>query len=520
MEDHKRTLSLLYDMATLALAYGVLVVAAQLGAGTTGMAAPFWALKAFKANWPTWWIATLGGAFIVGAIALGLNPFRSAGEYGYARFATLRDLKKWGLVAATGVILGTWRGRYIRTEEPLSIIVAAPPDSGKTAGIVIPNLLSCGNSLLVTDVKGELYEKTHKHRQKFSKVVLFAPGEDNSAGWNPFSKVELPPGWDDVVVRVGQVAATLYAPDKADGNPIWLNGGRSVFTLFALYLIHKHGETSIPRVRSFALSTPDPQRLMADIADEPGSPQRVKEEAYKFITLAEETWGGFWSNFNERLDVFADPRVARNLDRSDFTSAELRQHRLTVYAKISTADLLRLTPVLGIFMESTCLHLISRERGPGEFKVTYLLDEFARLPVMQALINMPALSRSYGVNAMFVFQSESQVVERYGQKALESLKNTTAYHIYFSSNEPNSAEIVSRAIGPRTRKKLSFATSESRITRNTNETNEGVPLVSAQDVMNLPFRTILILKQQSFAKPILAKDARWYLDGALKPLVI
>jgi len=520
MEEHKRTLSLIYDIGALAVAYGVLVLAAYFGAGISGLAAPFWAMKAFKSSWPQWWLISLGASILGGALALGLNPFRSAGEYGYAKFATARDLKKWGLRAATGIILGVAWGLYIRFSEPLSVFVVAPPGSGKTAGIIIPNLLSCGNSTISVDIKGELYEKTAKRRATFSKVVRFAPGEDESVAWNPLSKTDLPAGWDDVVLRVSQIASVLYAPDKFTSDKTWINQGRAVFILFALYLIHKNGEASIPGVREFALSTPDAQRHIAQLADEPGVPTRVREDGYRFATMADRQWSGVFGEFNERLDVFADPRVARNFRRSDFSIQNIRKERTSIYLKVAPADIDRLSRCLGLFCESSCLGLISKERAPGEFFVTYFLDEFPRLPAMEALINLPAISRGVGVNAVFVVQSESQVADRYGKDKLETLKNTCAYHVYFAQNTIEVAERISRSIGPRTRKKLSFATSETRITRNTNESNEGVPLMTAQDVMGLPERRILILKQNNFPTPILAKDARWYLDAALKPLVM
>lgn len=519
MEDQKRALSLLWDLGSVALAYGVLWLAAVFGAGLHGPAAPFWALKVFKADWPQWWIITLFSAAIGAALAIGFNPFRTGGEYGSARFARLGDLKKWGLLSKTGLILGVFHGRYIRFKESLSVLVVAPPGSGKSAAVIVPNLLSCGNSMVVVDVKEELYRLTAKHRKTFSKVYKFAPGEDDSAAWNPFSRKELPAGWDDVILLVGQIGAVLFAPATEKADPYWLNQGKSVFLAFALYLIHKNGETSIPGVRTFGLSQNDPQLLLAQIADEPGVPLRVLEEARKFITMADKQWSGVWGAFNDRLDVFADPRVAKNFTGCDFRITDLRTVRTTIYLKATPADIDRLAPCLAMFCEAAALRLISKDRAPGEFVVTFLPDEFPRLPKMEALVNLPAVSRGAGVNSVFVVQAKSQVVDKYGEQATLTLMNTCAYQLYFAQNESNLAESVSRAIGNRTRKKFSFSTSESRITRNTSEVNEGVPLVSSQDVMGMKLGELLILKQNSFPTPILAKSAYWAKDGAMKGLV-
>lgn len=518
MEDSKRALSLIYDTATLVGWYLALVGLAHFIGGFEGMAAPFWALKAFKTTWPNWWVMSFAGSVIGGAVVFGLNPFRGAGEYGSAAWATEKDVKAASLREATGVILGVLRGKYLRYSSSLSAFIIAPPDSGKTAGIVIPTLLSCGDSIITLDWKDELRKKTATRRAQFSRVLWFAPGEDDSAGWNPLSAQDLPSRWEDRIVVIDRIASLLYAVGPKD-DPYFVGGGRRVFVMFAQYMLDRFGETSIPKIRAFALSTPDAQAHIAKIADTMGVPQRVKEEGYKFASMADRQWSGVWDNFADRLDVFADPRVSKNFDRSDFSLPQLRSERLTVYVHARPDDVARLKNCIALFLEAAALSLISRERADGEQQVRFINEEFARLPALEELITLPALSRGYGVSSLFIFQSWSQAVDIYGEQKARTLKNSCAFQVFFAQNETTVAEDVSRSIGPRTRKKLSFATSETRITRNTNEANEGVPLVLPQDVMGLKPREILILRQNHFPTPIKAKDARWYLDGALSGLV-
>lgn len=518
MEDSKRALSLTYDMVVLAGAYLALVALARYLGGFEGMAAPFWAIKAFKASWPDWWIMSFAGVAVSGAITLGLNPFRGAGEYGSARWAREKDIKDAGLREPTGPIVGKLRGKYLRYSSSLSSFIIAPPDSGKTADIVVPTLLSCGDSMIVLDWKDELRQLTAPRRSQFSRVFWFAPGHPDSAGWNPLAAANLPPEWEDRTIIIDRIASLLYAVGPKD-DPYFVGGGRRVFVMFAQYLLDKDGETSIPKVRAFALSGPDPQARIAAIADTMGVPQRVKEEGYKFAGMADKQWSGVWDTFAERLDVFADARVAKAFDRSDFSLPQLRSERVTVYVYARPDDVVRLKSCIALVLESAALSLISRERAPGEQQVRFINEEFARLPPLEALVDLPALSRGYGVSSMYIFQAWSQAVDGYGEQKARTLKNSCAFQIYFAQNEITLAEDISRAIGPRTRKKLSFATSETRLTRNTNETNEGVPLVLPQDVMGLPVGKILILRQNHFPTPIKANGARWFKDRTLRDLV-
>ncbi len=48
---------------------------------------------------------------------------------------------------------------------PLSALVVAPPGTGKTSGIILPNLFTVPNSTLALDIKGELYAKSAGYRK-------------------------------------------------------------------------------------------------------------------------------------------------------------------------------------------------------------------------------------------------------------------------------------------------------------------------------------------------------------------
>lgn len=95
---------------------------------------------------------------------------------------------------------------------------------------------------------------------------------------------------------------------------------------------------------------------------------------------------------------------------------------------------------------------------------------------MREVLQMPAISRSFKVN---VVRRAKHVpgVDLYRQSGADQLRNTCSCHILFAQNEQKIAEDISRSIGNRTRKKLTYSSGEQNITRNTGEAKEGVPLV-------------------------------------------
>src|SRR3546814_2267839 len=101
--------------------------------------------------------------------------------HGEARFAREGEIRKAGLRAKKGIVLGRVRNGFFRNGFLMvgkmeHVLLEAPTGSGKGVGIVIPNLLQWPDSVVVLDIKRENYEITAGFRRKGGqKVVLFNP---------------------------------------------------------------------------------------------------------------------------------------------------------------------------------------------------------------------------------------------------------------------------------------------------------------------------------------------------------
>ena len=518
----KRFNCYLIDISALAAAYCILIAAVTYwGHLPVSLKAPLIAVKAIGFPWPKWFQYSFLASLGVGSLIMIFNPFRmDDASYGGAHFATEPEIKKLGLRDEKGVILAVKNGRYIRTDQPLSVLVYAPPGSGKTAGIIIPSLLSCGNSAIVHDPKGELLEKTGPRRSEFSRIVKFSPGDPDSAKWNPFSKKELPESWDDVQVVVDRIAASLITEEKGKTGDYWTREARSVFIFWALYLINRDGETSLPKILNEALATGDPQETTAMAMDEMEDlPDRIKTEANGLLAKADKEFASVLGTFKSFMNVFLDARVSRNLAESDFSLWDLRKEPMTIYLTVKNTDQTRLKTLLSLFFELATLTMLDHEPTGDEQRVTLFLDEFVRLARMQEVLEMPAIGRSYKMNAVYICQSFSQIVGIYGQEGADQLKNTCSYHVFFAQNEQKVADDISKSIGNRTRKRKSYSTGGRGLFKNNSESGEGVALVLPQEIMSLKNGRVLIAKQNAFETPVDAKAAFWFKDSALKRLV-
>lgn len=562
-------LSRLWDVAALIVGWITLcVIIVYLGRFPISPLAPLNALKYFGLDWPNWFQYGLIGCAFLTAILCIVNPWRwDKKAYGAAKWASEKDLKEFGLRGNEGMIFGVKGGRYIRSEEPLSAMLYAPPGSGKTQGVVVPSVVSTSNSVIVHDPKGELFKLTAPFRSHFSRVVRFSPGEVNSARWNPLGGHELPQGWPEIQTYVSRVCNAVFrAKREADEGSYWLLACRSIFMFWALYLVFKNPKkgTSLAAILKVA-STANPQESIqrellihqkaldkieflkaellkpsnkrknphktqeeydSEIAAEEKNllPDRIVTEGNQIVSKADREFSGVLGNFNSYMEVFLDERVATNTSTPDkedddthlFSMTELRSSCMSIYLTVSTSDQERLKPIISLFFEFAVLTLISKEPNEEDQRVTLFLDEFVRLAKLDEVLRLPEIGRGYGVNALFVCQSLSQLVKIYGEAGANSLKNTTAYHLVFSQNESKVAEDLSRAIGQRTRKRHSASTSSRDLHVSKSESAEGVALVTPQQIMSLPKGQLLVLVQNHFERPIKAQVAFWFKDQTLK----
>lgn len=121
----------------------------------------------------------------------------SDSAYGSAAWGDPTD-PKYGLNQKNGLVLGKDKNnRYLIDNRDTHAIIAAATGSGKTAGPAILTLLSYEGSMVVTDVKGELFALTSGSRSKFSDIHNFNPlSADPKTKINPLLLVR--PGLDAI----------------------------------------------------------------------------------------------------------------------------------------------------------------------------------------------------------------------------------------------------------------------------------------------------------------------------------
>jgi type IV secretion system protein VirD4 len=183
--------------------------------------------------------------------------------YGSSRWAKRRDLKRAGLLDASnqgGVVFGLWRKErskparwirkllrirrpewvYLRDKSSRHVLVAAATETGKTASTVIMSALEWTGSMLVLDVKEEIYTATAGWRQKQGHICLKFSPKDRSgcARFNPLSFVRL--GTDYEISDVQLIAEALGNPGReGESSSHWNETSTSLITGVVLHELYK-----------------------------------------------------------------------------------------------------------------------------------------------------------------------------------------------------------------------------------------------------------------------------------------
>jgi type IV secretion system protein VirD4 len=458
-----------------------------------------------------------------------LRPARRS-LHGDARFAGIGDLARRGLLrpAPDGIVVGRRGRRLLRLSGQQSVVLAAPTRSGKGVGIVIPNLLEYGESVVVLDIKQENFDLTSGWRARQGQAVyLFNPfAEDRRTHrWNPLRYVS-----DDPAFRTSElmaIAALLY-PDGADEQKFWVSHARSAFLAFALYLFDNRddalrsgfpvdaGSPTLGAV--WRLSTGDGLESRAHM-------QRLASSAFlgaqaraafaNLLALADETFASVLGSLREPLNGWINPVLDAATSGDDFLLTDLRRRRMTIYVGIQPNKLAESRLLLNLFF-SQLINLNTRELPRSDPTLKHqcllLMDEFTAIGRLDILPTAIAFIGGYNLRLLPVIQSMAQLDATYGKDAARTLLTNHALQVLFAPREQRDANDYSEMLGTTTVRRQNV-TRGREVSRS--ESLERRALMLPQELKALgDDRQVLLC--EGLAHPVLCDKIRYYRERRFK----
>lgn len=470
-------------------------------------------------------LSALGGA---GLVTVGVMRNLRPPLHGAARWANESELVAAGLRARQGIVLGRKGGRILVFGGSEHVMLHAPTRSGKGVGVVIPNLLTWPDSVVVLDVKRENWEASAGFRAAHGQeVVLFDPldPEGRTARFNPLGHIDRA---DPVAVldELQKLAVMLFPPPQ-HGDPFWAEAARTgligvgayvaetpelPFSLGAIYRELTHGE---PRTR-----LPEAAKARAE-AGRPLSYGCVSAIS-DFCSASENTFASIKQTITARMNLWLNPRVCAATDVSDFDLRDLRARRISLYLGVSPDNLARVAPLYNLLLQQL-VDLNTRERPTAErhtVQVLMVMDEFARLGHAAVIAHGFSYVAGYGLRLLPVLQSPAQLRAEYGPDLAEEIMANCGLEIAFAPKELKVAQDLSERLGFWTysSRSRSRPTLLSGGRRSTTESDQRRALMMPQELIQMDPRRLILLR--AGMPPVSGRKIQYWREKAFHTRVL
>lgn len=387
---------------------------------------------------------------------------------------------------------------YVDNGEAHSLVIGAT-GSGKTQMVINPlvNILAKkGESMIISDPKGEIYEKNGEMLRELGYDVIVVNFRDPQKGscWNPYTlpyKYYKEGNQDKANELLNDMAINIATDEKAD-DPFWTNSAADYLTGLSLGMFEDAPEDEI------SISTVN---LMMTVGDEKvGSSTYIKEyfkmkdpaspaaiNALGTINAPQETKNSIDSVLKQKIKVFAvTQNLAEMLSRSDFDMETIGERKTAVFMIIQD-EKTTYHALATIFVKQCYESLIAvaqRHGGKLPVRTNFLLDEFANMPKFKDITTMITAARSRQIRMTMIIQNFAQLKQVYGNEDAETIRGNCGNILYLLTGELSALEEISKLCGDKIVKVGKDKKEETR------------PLITVTELQRFKQDEVLVLKHR------------------------
>jgi type IV secretion system protein VirD4 len=449
------------------------------------------------------------------------------GQLHHARFALPHELKdltshnldEEALLLGRTHLGGIYRVRKTPSRRELGNCLVLAPTGGGKGLLATSQILTWPGSMIIFDLKGDLYTQTAGYRKTLGPVYRFdTRGRGHT--YDPLDGLTD----DDRLYAVAQ--NLLYDPKEGEGRGFTEKAIRMLVLAWQAGMARNRltGERCrlLPWTRHLAELGGINQAGAAIHAVSPPLARRMLDGDYDgSVDYNERKYlaNSFESGVARLYPVLTE-RISRCFNGADFTARDIiaGANPVTVYICVPEGELKARAPVLRLVIESLFSQMLSfADEAPGETPaekgirpVLVLLDEAGTI----GLPNLPtytATCRSRGISIWAAFQDNSQIEMCYRGQA-KAIRNNMAAKVFYQQDEYETAKAIADALGVRS----GFSRSETL--RDGEVASEGrsetaIPLFTAQDIRELAEDDVIILFKN--LKPGRGRRMDWRASSTL-----
>ena len=428
-----------------------------------------------------------------------------------ARFARLHELTSMQAGSPpekpeTSLILGMGKfGRVLRvlptrTRRELGNLLVVAPTRGGKGLLATSQLLTWRGSVIVNDIKGELFAQTAGYRSTLGPVYVIDPTGIGHR-YDPLlgKKTE-----DELLSSATHL---LFKPDEGEGA---IFTQRATVMLTQLFLAaREEGVSPLPYVRQIIRTglTAASARLEAI---SPELATQFLDVEFSEAHFSDRFLLSAWGTLSARMRPLLTETVVRSLAGADFNARELMcgTRPITVYLRWPERDLLALSPLVRLLWGSLIDELITTydaAQGEGCRPVLLLIDEAGRTAI-PSLADHATTVVGRGISLWIAVQSLAQLDAVYGRARAHVLRDNVETQLYYRPSNQETAEYLERCLG----RKSGYAqsqTSHEGSTASEGLSEQSVPLLTAQEIKQLSDEDVIGFHRR--LPPFQAKRMDW-----------
>lgn len=476
------------------------------------------------------------------------------GQYGTSRFATVKEFdsiyqeikfdKNKDILECNinngGIVV---RFKNNLKNEEISIVAdnkhtlcLGNTGAGKTRRILIESLCTlglAGESIIVSDPKGELYQMTSDFFRKLNydvNVLDFKTPEKsnrynflqpiiNAINDNDIKKAE-DLTWDLVECIVQKVGSNT--------DPLWENGEKSIIagSIMTVLLENKDYKEyqNLTNVYSFIsnMCQTDENGYMP-LSDyiERLSEDNPAKRIFSISTIApEKTRSSFFTSALATLRLFTSNSIYTMTNTSDFLLEDIGKRKCIRYIILpdERTTFYKLATLFVSQQYQSLVNLADSRGGKLQVRNNFILEEFGNFTKIANFENMLTVSRSRNIRFSMFIQSFSQLETKYSKTVAQNIMDNTQVWIYLRTSSFNTAEIISKKIGNYT---VSVNSQSNSFSKNSNNVSESMSLASRSlltpdEILRFENPYALILQSGQFSAKVEIPDlSKWSFNKIL-----
>lgn len=368
-----------------------------------------------------------------------------------ARFMRWNERKRLLNQFNGGFLLDGKVGRLSQKKSFQSILTVGGMGTGKTANLIMPNLLTADNcSLVITDTSGEIFEQTagYLRSQGYDIKVLNLIDPTQSHGYNPLANVK---SYSDAE-RIANIVTNATGGHSKE--PIWDEGAKRLVRILVRALKNSaKAETAnlsdvlywLNHFDAHIAHNVDGGKLDKFIVENTLNDQATFEDYQGFTTTApEKMMLSFVSTAATALSLVGNTDIAQVLSKNEFDFAALKERKTAIYVMVKQHDMETFGFFLSLFYTELCNALLDDRKGT--LPVYLFLDEFGHLKI-PGFATFATTARKYKVGFWLIVQSLSQLVDKYGEQGARTILGGIGTESYFGGMDLDTARNISGRLG-------------------------------------------------------------------------